>query len=479
MIPGIVASALRSELGDPFFADVVSLLHFDIAPATYYDEKGNTWTAAGNVALSATQVKFGDRSAVFDGNGDHLTASAAALDLNSSIYTLEGWAYLNAANYNPSAGHAGRTIFSSYNAQLSGRILINMSTTGALQFNEQSPSGTTNHQVESAAAAVPQQQWFHWAATRDAVGAGGVIRLFINGVMVGSATGVAARADYPTRFRIGVLDPASGAFANWWLGYQDDFRATKGVCRYTSNFSVPTRAFPDGVIDPHFNRVYLLLDASDKADAAPIVDESRFARAVTAVNQAQILDGQLEFDGTDDWLSIPDSDDWRFYNGTSNLDFTMEFFGVVFDVFGVAANGQSQTLLSQYDAFAPATNQRAWTLTLGPANLGLTLSANGSTTSSVSFTSWTPVLGQAYNITLTREGSTYTLFVDGVEMQTAVDSTIFFNATRPLTVGARNTGASSSADSDDLDGRIAAVRITRGVRYQGDYGVPSLPLPKS
>jgi hypothetical protein len=41
--------------------------------------------------------------------------------------------------------------------------------------------------------------------------------------------------------RIGTLDGA-----NWnFVGYLDDFRITKGVARYTANFTPPTAPLPD------------------------------------------------------------------------------------------------------------------------------------------------------------------------------------------------------------------------------------------
>jgi len=58
--------------GDPEWANVLSLVHFNGADAStsFPDEKPNTWTANGNVQVDTAQSVFGGASGLFDGNGD-------------------------------------------------------------------------------------------------------------------------------------------------------------------------------------------------------------------------------------------------------------------------------------------------------------------------------------------------------------------------------------------------------------------------
>jgi hypothetical protein len=69
------------------------------------------------------------------------------------------------------------------------------------------------------------------------------MRLFIDGTQSGSTL------TDTTSFLGSVDRPAVGGFGgftnNPLNGYIDDLRVTKGVARYTANFTAPTAAFPD------------------------------------------------------------------------------------------------------------------------------------------------------------------------------------------------------------------------------------------
>jgi hypothetical protein len=66
--------------------------------------------------------------------------------------------------------------------------------------------------------------------------------LFLDGVQTGSTyTDTNNYIDSPVRVG-GANDGSSVASTN---GYIDDFRITKGVARYTANFTPPTLPFPD------------------------------------------------------------------------------------------------------------------------------------------------------------------------------------------------------------------------------------------
>jgi hypothetical protein len=73
--------------------------------------------------------------------------------------------------------------------------------------------------------------WAHVALTRS----GTSMRLFINGVQVGGTYSSAAN------FSDGlcVIGKESTSAINWFSGYMDEFRVTKGVARYTSAFTPP------------------------------------------------------------------------------------------------------------------------------------------------------------------------------------------------------------------------------------------------
>ena len=80
--------------------------------------------------------------------------------------------------------------------------------------------------------------WFHFAVTRS----GTAVRLFINGVQVGTdgvVTGTFGGAGTLT-----VGNYGGGGASYGWTGVFDEFRVTNGAARYTANFTVPTTANP-------------------------------------------------------------------------------------------------------------------------------------------------------------------------------------------------------------------------------------------
>jgi hypothetical protein len=62
------------------------------------------------------------------------------------------------------------------------------------------------------------------------------MRLFINGVLATSVTD-------STNYGQGIASIGGDAANAWsWNGYLDDLRITKGIARYTANFTPPTAA---------------------------------------------------------------------------------------------------------------------------------------------------------------------------------------------------------------------------------------------
>jgi hypothetical protein len=223
----IEISAVAPEVAftDPDFASVSLLLPFEGANgSTVFTDKSNnslTVTANGDAQVSTAQSKFGGSSALFDGSGDYLSvASSSVFGFGTGDFTCECWVYLtsltdqNILDFRPT----GTAVVWVWN--ISGSAL-----------GMYTPSGT----IVRGATTLTAGTWYHAAITRQS----GTIRQFLNGALDGSGTNT---SDFQSsRPLIVGGSPGVGGFFN---GYIDDLRITKGVARYTGNFTPPTARFP-------------------------------------------------------------------------------------------------------------------------------------------------------------------------------------------------------------------------------------------
>jgi hypothetical protein len=95
---------------------------------------------------------------------------------------------------------------------------------------------TGSYEYATSNTAVPTDRWVHVAVTK----AGGVLRQFLDGLLVGSNTlvGTAVASQVGTVIGRDTLDTTRD-----FNGYIDDLRITKGVARYTANFTPPAEPF--------------------------------------------------------------------------------------------------------------------------------------------------------------------------------------------------------------------------------------------
>jgi hypothetical protein len=84
-------------------------------------------------------------------------------------------------------------------------------------------------------------QWVHVALTRSSTS----LRLFFNGAQQGAT--VSNSTNLVNSFGTVAVGAfiSSGAYFPTPVAYIDDLRITKGVARYTANFTPPTAPFPD------------------------------------------------------------------------------------------------------------------------------------------------------------------------------------------------------------------------------------------
>jgi hypothetical protein len=226
---------------DPYFANVVSLLHMDGSDGgtTFTDVTGKTWTANGNAQIDTAQSKFGGSSGLFDGNGDFLsTADSDAWHFGTGDFTVEFWARFPAANVTYQL--IGQSDASATSPSLSW--MIQRLNTNVIRGN--AVSGSSNVGDITGTTTISVDTWYHIAYQRSV----DTFMLFVDGVLQGTASGGSPSPSLnnsTTILSVGRIGLLTGQDTNGWI---DELRITKGVARYIgspTNFTPRTSAFPD------------------------------------------------------------------------------------------------------------------------------------------------------------------------------------------------------------------------------------------
>lgn len=227
MIPGIVAWRRRGAV-DPYFENVSLLLRMDGANGstvfTDSSPRPKTVTSQAGAVISTAQSRFGGSSALITG-GAHLTSPVDAdFGFEEGDFTIEAWVYIPGAI---SGNYAA--IVDIRNTPSGGYSLLFMTDSNRrLGYYGQGEQRST--------AQIPLAQWSHVAVSRSAP----LGRFFIDGLLVFEHFNMGVIKQ--NQCYIGrVYDNAHPPFS----GFIDELRITKGVARYTENFTPPTEPFPD------------------------------------------------------------------------------------------------------------------------------------------------------------------------------------------------------------------------------------------
>ncbi|MDP1956269.1 MAG: LamG-like jellyroll fold domain-containing protein [Polaromonas sp.] len=230
--------------GDANFDHVTLLLHGDGSDqSTVFPDASasrKTLSVGGGVKTSVAQSKFGGSSIVFDGSRDYLTLPFTPdLNMGANNFTIEMWIYKVANNPNGSIllgveGDSKSGVKIGFDP--SGNILTSAWTDPA--YDAWYPG---------AGPAIANGAWKHIALVRS----GGTVTRYVDGVGTVLVANLAAipLVDAHTNQVVG---GQGFAIDRGFNGYIDDLRITKGVARYTANFTPPTQALPNvgEVLDP-------------------------------------------------------------------------------------------------------------------------------------------------------------------------------------------------------------------------------------
>jgi hypothetical protein len=224
---------------DPYWSNVISLLRFNGAQgsSTFTDEvSGNTWSAFGSATVDRTTTKW-DGSVYLSTQTSYMNTNSRPLsDLNFTAqdYTVEYWNYPTEF-HNDSFGRPFGVATSVPSPGVSDWQL-GAGLGGSLVFAYWSGARQV---ITSSAGALALNSWAHIAMTFEF--ATKTVRLFVNGVLVASQSSMPNAAMSSAPLMVGL-----GGGGTWLtLGFIDEMRITKGVARYTSNFTPPTAPFPN------------------------------------------------------------------------------------------------------------------------------------------------------------------------------------------------------------------------------------------
>lgn len=224
---------INDENPDPFFNNVSLLLlgNGTNGSTTILDSSPSpkSVSAVGSAQISTAQSKRGGASIAFDGNGYLSIPLNSAFQFGLEDFTIEAWVYIASLGI--------------YHAILEGRSIASFAN---FLFGVSNISGTLrldhvnsvpSMRLTGSSTSIPLNSWTHAAWVRNS----GTISCYVNGVKdFATQTFASAMNPSSSTLRIGaVIDPA------WFNGYIDNLRITKGIARYTDNFTPPTDFFLD------------------------------------------------------------------------------------------------------------------------------------------------------------------------------------------------------------------------------------------
>jgi hypothetical protein len=420
---------------------------------TFTDESPNglTVTNTGSVTVNTTTKKYGTGSMAFSGS-NYLTVPSTSTGF-SGDFTVEGWYNITTLSPQLYAILFDARSYPSYDG-----LLIYQSTT---TINVNSNNNAT---IITGTMPVAVGTWFHMAVSRS----GSSIKLFINGVQIGSTATFTTAYTANTAY-IGCFND----LYQYTTGFMDDIRITKGYARYTANFTPPTYEDPTGtgtVYDYNYPQVALLLNGDGTNGSTTFTDLSSVQSPVTVVGDTKVNTttkkygtGSIYFDGTGDRLQIP-----RVGIDLRSGDFTYEVWIYPTSTGSCALITTGADLSAYYDWF------NIWQV-----NTNIRLYING-TTGGWNIASAANAAGVTVNawnhIAFVRYGSKFYLFINGEQKWTTTSSENL-NGDTPNTnifLGGGSGGNYSYA------GYMDDIRITKGVaRYTQNFTPPTAPLPTS
>jgi hypothetical protein len=202
--------------------------HYDAAGINVVDssEANVKVTRIGQLTYDTDMYMSGPSSLRFNGVGAYARLTNSMLSPTGN-FTLEGWV-------NKEESLSAQLIYAQYDpSPVSGRLLFSIRSDNTVQLF----IGGTPDLTVATTTTIDNGKWTHIAATREE----DTFKIFVSGVL--SAAGISSLSVYQrpdTFLGRSVPDFQTEGFPHNYKGVIDDFKITKGVARYTQDFTPET-----------------------------------------------------------------------------------------------------------------------------------------------------------------------------------------------------------------------------------------------
>ena len=423
---------------------------------------GNTLTVT--VADTST-TPTDDFSAEFDGSNDRMTLAATSdFAFGTGDFTMEAFvfrtsdptSYARLWHFGPfyssndtvgicfdDADHPNKVTFTSYKnrnvggVNAAGRVLI-------------------------SSTSVESNSWYHIAITR----ASGTFRLFINGALEDTETGVSGSLEDSGTNTLAIGGTVDRMVEEPFAGRVSNLRIIKGQSLYSSNFTPPATALTTTSQSATSSNVKLLCCKTSTLTDADVKPGTITVEGAVSSTEDPFASGVYSgtFDGNDS-VTVP--------NGSgaidlSNNDFTIECWFKA-QTSGSPGNHDTLFALSNYgdggsdDSFSFYAHDNGGLKIFNRTGGGYQQKYQES--GLYSLNTWVHF---AWN----RNGTTNKIFINGIETGTYEDQLDFTDG-QNLYIGANDYNQNGSPNQYGLNGNISNVRVTIGQTLYNSNFTPS------
>tara|TARA_Y100001937_G_scaffold102552_1_gene141058 strand:- start:1998 stop:5858 length:3861 start_codon:yes stop_codon:yes gene_type:complete len=282
-----------------------------------------------------------EKSVYFDGTGDYITASLTDT-AGTGEFTAEAFFYATALSTTGATGAIMAQRATGVTTNNFAQWIVYTQNTGNLGWY----NGVSGQRVvETGAGGIEIDRWYHVAITRNS---SNVMTMWLDGVAVGTRASQTQNWNYPP-FTVGANGDGSAPFQ----GYISNVRWIVGTALYTQTFTPPTSPLTavtntkllicQGTTNSDASSEYETLSVAGDASVnnfSPFLPYTNrfYAKDSSTSNHNMVVKGattrmgsfspyrtagySFYFDGVDDEIAIPDSNDFNVASG--NGDFTIE-----------------------------------------------------------------------------------------------------------------------------------------------------------